>query len=139
MTRPSTDLATDMVSGEMLPLENANKAPASPATEAWYSLRLSAYLSEKLDAGSLDVLETIEMPLVPVLADMERTGIALDVDYLKNLSGKITEVINQRRERVALLRTTFFRYNVLRAEPVTRGSTRGRGPASAHDAGSSPA
>ena len=50
-----------------------------------------------------------------------------------------TEVINQRRERVALLRTTFFRYNVLRAEPVTRGSTRGRGPASAHDAGSSPA
>ena len=49
-----------------------------------------------------------------------------------------TEVINQRRERVALLRTTFFRYNVLRAEPVTRGSTRGRGPASAHDAGSSP-
>lgn len=50
-----------------------------------------------------------------------------------------TEVINQRRERVALLRTTFFRYNVLRAEPVTPGSTRGRGPASAHDAGSSPA
>ena len=45
----------------------------------------------------------------------------------------------EERERVALLRTTFFRYNVLRAEPVTRGSTRGRGPASAHDAGSSPA
>ena len=30
--------------------------PASPATEAWYSLRLASYLSEKLDAGSLDVL-----------------------------------------------------------------------------------
>jgi DNA polymerase-1 len=62
---------------------------ASPATEAWYSLRLSAYLSEKLDAGSLDVLEQIEMPLVPVLATMERTGITVNRDILGRLTADL--------------------------------------------------
>lgn len=59
---------------------------ASPATEAWYSLRLAAYLSEKLDAGSLGVLEEIEMPLVPVLATMERTGITVNREILGRLT-----------------------------------------------------
>ena len=70
---------------------------ASPATEAWYSLRLAAYLSEKLDAGSLDVLETIEMPLVPVLATMERTGITVNRDIL----GRMTADLGSRAASVA--------------------------------------
>ncbi|MCU1412340.1 MAG: polA [Rhodoglobus sp.] len=63
--------------------------PASPATEAWYSLRLASYLSEKLDAGSLNVLETIEMPLVPVLATMERTGITVNRGILGSLTADL--------------------------------------------------
>jgi DNA polymerase-1 len=63
--------------------------PASPATEAWYSMRLAAYLSEKLDAGSLNVLETIEMPLVPVLATMERTGITVNRGILTALTADL--------------------------------------------------
>ncbi|MEP6481273.1 MAG: DNA polymerase I [Rhodoglobus sp.] len=70
---------------------------ASPATEAWYSLRLAAYLSEKLDAGSLAVLETIEMPLVPVLATMERTGITVNRDIL----GRLTADLGSRASSVA--------------------------------------
>ena len=64
---------------------------ASPATEAWYSLRLAAYLSEKLDAGSLDVLEQIEVPLIPVLATMERTGITVNRDILARLTADLGE------------------------------------------------
>ncbi|CAN5285867.1 DNA polymerase I [soil metagenome] len=64
--------------------------PASPATEAWYSMRLAAYLSEKLDAGSLNVLETIEMPLVPVLATMERTGITVNRTVLGGLTADLS-------------------------------------------------
>ena len=64
--------------------------PASPATEAWYSLRLSAYLSERLDAGSLEVLESIEMPLVPVLATMERTGITVNRAILARLTADLS-------------------------------------------------
>ncbi|HOW01750.1 MAG TPA: DNA polymerase, partial [Rhodoglobus sp.] len=60
-------------------------------------LRLSAYLSEKLDAGSLDVLETIEMPLVPVLATMELTGITVNREIL----GRLTSSLGQTAADVA--------------------------------------
>ena len=71
--------------------------PASPATEAWYSLRLASYLSEKLDAGSLNVLETIEMPLVLVLATMERTGITVN----RGILGALTSDLGAKAADVA--------------------------------------
>jgi len=71
--------------------------PASPGTEAWYSLRLASYLSEKLDAGSLEVLETIEMPLVPVLATMERTGITVN----RGILGRLTTDLGAKAVDVA--------------------------------------
>jgi DNA polymerase-1 len=64
---------------------------ASPATEAWYVLRLSLYLAERLDAGSLRVLETIELPLVPVLAGMETTGVTVNANVLARLNASLTE------------------------------------------------
>ena len=63
----------------------------SPATEAWYVLRLSLYLAEHLDPGSLRVLETIELPLVPVLAKMETTGVTVDATVLARLNKSLTE------------------------------------------------
>lgn len=62
---------------------------ASPATEAWYVLRVAEYLRDKLDQGSLNVLEEIEMPLVPVLATMERTGITVNRDILGRLTSDL--------------------------------------------------
>ena len=63
----------------------------SPATEAWYVFRLALYLAERLDAGSLKVLETIELPLVPVLALMETTGITVSSTVLTRLNTSLTE------------------------------------------------
>jgi DNA polymerase-1 len=63
----------------------------SPATEAWYVLRLSLYLAERLDAGSLRVLETIELPLVPVLARMETVGVTVSAAVLARLNKSLTE------------------------------------------------
>ncbi len=69
---------------------------ASPATEAWYVLRVAEYLAAKLDPGSRGVLDDIELPLVPVLATMERTGITVNRDILgrltTDLTAKATEV-----------------------------------------------
>jgi DNA polymerase-1 len=65
--------------------------PLSPATEAWYVLRLALYLAERLDSGSLHVLETIELPLVPVLARMETTGITVNGTVLARLNKALTE------------------------------------------------
>jgi len=63
----------------------------SVATEAWYVLRLSDYLADKLDTGSRSVLDTIELPLVPVLATMEQTGIAVNALVLSRLNSSLTE------------------------------------------------
>jgi DNA polymerase-1 len=64
---------------------------ASPATEAWYIVRIVEYLSGKLDPGSLRVLNDIEMPLVPVLATVERTGITVNQDILARLTTDLAE------------------------------------------------
>ncbi len=79
------DLPTQVYSylGETLVQPDPNQlVPAteavSPATEAWYVLRVSAYLAERLEPGSRRVLDEIELPLLPVLARMELDGIAVD-------------------------------------------------------------
>lgn len=53
-----------------------------------------AQLHERLqkeldDRGSLDVFRDIEVPLIPVLRDMERRGIAVDRAYLENLGADL--------------------------------------------------
>ena len=62
---------------------------ASPATEAWYVLRVAEYLAGKLETGSQSVLDTIELPLVPVLATMERTGITINREILGELTAEL--------------------------------------------------
>ncbi len=47
-------------------------------------------LSEKLDEVLIEeVLEKIEMPLIPVLADMEHSGIKLDIKFLNKMGSEI--------------------------------------------------
>lgn len=62
----------------------------SPATKSWYVVRLAEYLASRLDDGSLAVLTDIEMPLVPVFAQMERTGIAVNRQLLTDLSSSLS-------------------------------------------------
>jgi DNA polymerase I len=51
------------------------------------TLRLAAVLEPKLrEAGLSDLYERIELPLVPVLVAMERRGVALDTDVLREMS-----------------------------------------------------
>lgn len=63
----------------------------SPGTEAWYVLRLSDDLAGRLSAGSRKVLDDIEIPLVPVLAQMELDGIAVDGGALEELNTRLTD------------------------------------------------
>jgi DNA polymerase-1 len=92
------DLAAQVYShlAETLPQADPNQLvpdveALSPASEAWYVLRLSEYLTSKLDTGSLRVLEEIELPLVPVLAEIETTGIYVNADVLAKLNTSLTE------------------------------------------------
>jgi DNA polymerase-1 len=58
-------------------------------------IRLLPGLQTELKAiSAIKLFDEIEMPLIPVLADMEMTGIALDIDFLKKMSGELSVRIN---------------------------------------------
>ncbi|MDR3685868.1 MAG: DNA polymerase I [Coriobacteriia bacterium] len=63
--------------------------------------RLAPVLETKLKADdSLRVLREIEMPLVPVLARMERVGVGIDCDVLAGLSAAATGNIEELRAEI---------------------------------------
>lgn len=66
------------------------------AEDADIVLQLKNILEKKLKEFKLDyVFETIEMPLIPVLAAMERTGITIDTDFLNHLSHQIEQQLKE--------------------------------------------
>jgi len=57
------------------------------AADTDMTTRLVPILKEELKTkGQLQLLEELEMPLIPILAGMEMTGIALDAPYLAEMS-----------------------------------------------------
>lgn len=64
------------------------------AQDADITFRLYEVLKEKLSQQNLFMLcEEIEFPLISVLADMERTGVALDVKYFADLSKELERML----------------------------------------------
>jgi DNA polymerase-1 len=74
----------DKITFDCVPVAEATKYSAEDAD---VTLRLHCLLKPRLIAeGKVSVYETLERPLVTVLADMERTGITIDPDFLRKLS-----------------------------------------------------
>lgn len=69
--------------------------------DADITLQLKELFSAQLDkTGTKKLFEDIEIPLVAVLADMEREGIRLDVDFLKSLSKDMDSEIKTFEEKI---------------------------------------
>ncbi len=65
------------------------------AEDADITLRLKPIMHKMVEEREqTTILEEIELPLMPVLADMELEGIRLDVDFLKAYSVELAEEIN---------------------------------------------
>ncbi len=60
---------------------------------AGYIFKLHKFYMETLSDDEKKILENIELPLAYVLSDMEKTGISLDTEYLKELSAEINQKI----------------------------------------------
>lgn len=61
------------------------------AEDAVVPLRLLPELEEELkDRQAIQLFSEIEMPLVKVLAEMEMEGIALDIEFLNQMSGELS-------------------------------------------------
>lgn len=69
---------------------NVERVAPYAAADADMTLRLMDLLEQDLrDKGVWDLFEQVEMPLIPVLMDMERVGVALDIEYLQELSREL--------------------------------------------------
>ncbi|MDB4606877.1 DNA polymerase I, partial [Pontimonas sp.] len=68
--------------------------PVGVGVEAWCALRLWTPLVERLESGTRSVLETIELPLAKVLADMETRGIGSDRDQLDQLEQELGATVS---------------------------------------------
>ena len=72
--------------------------------DADVTLKLKNIFEPKLkEEGCLDLFRDIEMPLVPVLAWMERNGVCIDTEALKDTSKLYTEKMNQLEEEIHAL------------------------------------
>jgi DNA polymerase-1 len=79
-----TGTGKDKINFDRVPVAEATKYSAEDAD---VTLRLALLLKPKLaEAGKRSVYETLERPLVMVLADMERAGVTIDPDLLRKLS-----------------------------------------------------
>ena len=68
------------------------QAAAYAASDAYATNALVDPLRDDLQKREiLHLLDEIELPLVPILADMERTGITADAEYLQGLSARLDQ------------------------------------------------
>ena len=79
----------DKVTFDQVPIKDATRYSAEDAD---VTLRLYLLLKPRLAVeGKTTTYETLERPLVPVLADMERAGITIDPDLLRKLSNDFAQ------------------------------------------------
>jgi len=80
------------------------------AEDADITWQLYLYLKDRLEGqpGLKELFEKTEMPLVPVLAQMEYNGVSLDTRLLAGLSNRIAEEIDKLKDEIYRHTTTVF-------------------------------
>jgi DNA polymerase-1 len=74
--------------------------------------KLASPLTERLsEQGSLTLFTDVEMPLVPVLAEIERNGFLLDVEGLRLLSKELERDLDKIMETIAVVAGGEFNIN----------------------------
>ena len=79
--------------------------------EAYTIYKLYEYWKNNLDEAEQKLVQDIEMPLTVVLAKMEHTGVAIDVNYLKELSDYMTEKLSELEDLIFQLAGESFNIN----------------------------
>jgi DNA polymerase-1 len=108
-------------------------AAAYAAADAEITLRLMPLLEKDLErVGGMKLIDEIEMPLVTILADMEMSGILLDLSFFENMSEELQKRLNEIAIQVyesvgkefnlnSTQQLSDVLFNRLRLEPPDRG------------------
>ena len=93
-----TGKGKDQVTFDYVALENALEYAAQDAD---ITLRLYIFLKDRLvKENMVSLYETIERPLPNVIAYMERNGVGINSNYLKNLSNTFINKMNPIKEKI---------------------------------------
>ena len=86
--------------------------PGEGAPTAHHLLSLATLLEERLrEAGILHVLLEVELPLVPVLADMEAAGFRVDTEGLRAFDAALQEAADREAEDITEMAGIAFNIN----------------------------
>jgi len=78
-----------------------NKAKEYSCEDAEITMRLQSILAQRLrDTGNYALFQDLEMKLVPVLIDMETTGVKIDVDFFKHMSERLAVELSSIEQRI---------------------------------------
>ncbi len=91
--KPLLGSGKSAITFDLVPIDEASKYAAEDAEVTW---RLWEVLKPRLPFTKVTrVYETMERPLIPVLAEMEMTGIRVDRDHLSRMSGAFAQKMAQ--------------------------------------------
>jgi len=110
--QPITDLigkGKDAISMEVVPLD---KLAWYAAEDADYTWQLCQYFQPELTEKKLDkLMAEIEMPLILSLAEMERNGVKIDIDFLEKFSRELKKEIEKLERSIYKEAGTEFNIN----------------------------
>lgn len=90
----------------------AATAGAYAGADAAMTMRLAEVLIPEVHEKGLDnLLRNVEMPLVPVLVDIERTGVKIDAAFLKQMSTDLTARMRKLEREIQELAGIAFNVN----------------------------
>lgn len=98
------------VSFDKVPIEIAAVYAAEDA-EVTFQLHQTLWPRIEKEPGLAYIYEKIEMPLIPVLARMERTGVLVDAEMLKKQSIELEKRLKTLEEKITLLADGIFNLN----------------------------
>lgn len=89
-----------------------DKATRYACQDAHYAWLLKKTLFPRIESeGLLGVLKDLEVPLIPVLAHMERVGIGIDVEALKKMSSEFAIQLAELEKKIYVLADCEFNIN----------------------------
>ncbi|MBI2051044.1 MAG: DNA polymerase I [Parcubacteria group bacterium] len=109
---PISDLIGPRGKGQLSMADvDASRVADYASEDADYTLRLSLKLAKELQEEGLgQVMRDIEMPLVPVLADMEEAGVKIDSKFLNEMSKALGRDIAKLEKKI--FKATGVEFNV---------------------------
>ncbi len=100
---------------DLLPISRVTPYAAADADMTY---RLVKVLDRKLqELGLTKLFYEVELPLIPVLMDMEMTGVKLDIPFLREMSRELTQKLQALEEEIYKL--VGYRFNVNSPEQLS--------------------